>query len=292
MVLERPRRTPREVLFPISHFPSPGCDKTATSCLRTDVTALTVGGVGRDETGDWNWRLETDRPSRHSQLQRDFFCVQRPGVSPGIFHSRLPPPSSSLSRRRPRVLTMTMPPKRSASDEPSGPLAKQPKTEHPEEFSNAVKKKLLSSSRTGQACDRCKVRTRSHLPPGPTPPHGFLADADIFNCRSARSGAMGCPEDARPACRITQSAGPPTELPAVPLRGVTLRDWNSRIGTYRTGFRNWNSGWRRMDSTSNPRTAITLRRSQAMTTIHQPQRLKQQPGALLHRPSTRSQELL
>jgi hypothetical protein len=52
---------------------------------------------------------------------------------------------------------MTMPPKRIASDEPNGTPAKQPKTEHPEEFSNAVKKKLQSSSRTGQACDRCKV---------------------------------------------------------------------------------------------------------------------------------------
>lgn len=62
---------------------------------------------------------------------------------------------------------MTMPSiKRTASDESNGAPAKQPKTEHPEEFSNAVKKKLLSSSRTGQACDRCKVRT-AVLPPLP-----------------------------------------------------------------------------------------------------------------------------
>jgi len=51
-----------------------------------------------------------------------------------------------------------MPAKRNASSEPNGAPTKQIKTEHPEEFSNAVKKKLQSSSRTGQACDRCKVR--------------------------------------------------------------------------------------------------------------------------------------
>ncbi|TAQ91549.1 hypothetical protein B7494_g27 [Chlorociboria aeruginascens] len=52
-----------------------------------------------------------------------------------------------------------MPPqKRSGSDEMNSTPNKQPKAEHPEEFSNAVKKKLQSSSRTGQACDRCKIR--------------------------------------------------------------------------------------------------------------------------------------
>lgn len=51
----------------------------------------------------------------------------------------------------------TMPQKRSVSGGPSGTPAKQIKTEHPEDFSNAVKKRIQSSSRTGQACDRCKV---------------------------------------------------------------------------------------------------------------------------------------
>lgn len=55
----------------------------------------------------------------------------------------------------------TMPQKRNASGEPNGsiaPVAKQIKSEqHPEEFSNTVKKKLQASTRTGQACDRCKV---------------------------------------------------------------------------------------------------------------------------------------
>jgi hypothetical protein len=54
----------------------------------------------------------------------------------------------------------TMAQKRRASDDDDGP-AKQIKTEHPEEFSNAVKKRLQSSSRTGQACDRCKVRSQT-----------------------------------------------------------------------------------------------------------------------------------
>lgn len=59
------------------------------------------------------------------------------------------------------ALIATMPQKRNASGEPNGsnpPVAKQIKSEqHPEEFSNTVKKKLQASTRTGQACDRCKV---------------------------------------------------------------------------------------------------------------------------------------
>ncbi|KAI9802470.1 MAG: hypothetical protein M1825_002855 [Sarcosagium campestre] len=56
-----------------------------------------------------------------------------------------------------------MPPKRSSPDGLQGPSpsrSKQVKTENfgPEEFSKSVKKRLASSTRTGQACDRCKVR--------------------------------------------------------------------------------------------------------------------------------------
>jgi hypothetical protein len=50
-----------------------------------------------------------------------------------------------------------MRPKRPTSEGPNGTPVNEPKTEYPKEFSNAVKKKLLSSSPTGQACDRCKV---------------------------------------------------------------------------------------------------------------------------------------
>lgn len=48
--------------------------------------------------------------------------------------------------------------KRPVADGPNGtPPVKHLKVEHPEEFSQAVKKKLQASNRTGQACDRCKV---------------------------------------------------------------------------------------------------------------------------------------
>jgi hypothetical protein len=50
-----------------------------------------------------------------------------------------------------------MPQKRPSPGEANGTPAKHVKAEHPEEFSNAVKKKLQSSTRTGQACDRCKA---------------------------------------------------------------------------------------------------------------------------------------
>ncbi|KAF8865237.1 hypothetical protein BDZ45DRAFT_580482 [Acephala macrosclerotiorum] len=51
-----------------------------------------------------------------------------------------------------------MPSQKRPAGDANGAPAKQVKAEHPEEFSNAVKKKLQSSQRTGQACDRCKVR--------------------------------------------------------------------------------------------------------------------------------------
>ncbi|KAK3392857.1 hypothetical protein B0H63DRAFT_2463 [Podospora didyma] len=47
----------------------------------------------------------------------------------------------------------------SAADGTLGPKAKLPRLERaPEDFSNVVKSKLQSFTRTGQACDRCKVR--------------------------------------------------------------------------------------------------------------------------------------
>ncbi|KAK0104418.1 hypothetical protein ONS95_004711 [Cadophora gregata] len=60
--------------------------------------------------------------------------------------------------------TPTMPQKRPSEDDSSNgsPVnsspAKHMRTERPEEFSKAVLKKLKDSNRTGQACDRCKVR--------------------------------------------------------------------------------------------------------------------------------------
>ncbi|KAI9672337.1 MAG: hypothetical protein M1817_003359 [Caeruleum heppii] len=55
-----------------------------------------------------------------------------------------------------------MPPKRPPQGSPASetPNAKHVKTEltKPEDFSNSVKKRLASSTRTGQACDRCKIR--------------------------------------------------------------------------------------------------------------------------------------
>jgi hypothetical protein len=131
---------------------------------------------------------------------------------------------------------VTMPPKRPAPDEANGAPTKQPKTEHPEEFSNAVKKKLQSSSRTGQACDRCKV---SWLLPRRSPCWEMLID-NLYR-RSAKFDAMDSPEDARHACRIVQSAGPRIELLAGPHRGVTSRDSSNRIGTCKTESTNWNS---------------------------------------------------
>lgn len=62
-----------------------------------------------------------------------------------------------------------MPGKRTASGELTGngsaTPVKQLRAERPEEFSSVVKKKLQSSTRTGQACDRCKVGVLCGLEP-------------------------------------------------------------------------------------------------------------------------------
>jgi hypothetical protein len=58
--------------------------------------------------------------------------------------------------------------KRPLDEDANNAPVKHVKAEHPEEFSNAVKKRLASSTRTGQACDRCKVMINitSNLPVG------------------------------------------------------------------------------------------------------------------------------
>lgn len=61
-----------------------------------------------------------------------------------------------------------MPPKRPSSDSPMNGTPRAQKTArgdnlNPEDFSDSVKKRLATSTRTGQACDRCKVlMTRSY----------------------------------------------------------------------------------------------------------------------------------
>lgn len=51
-----------------------------------------------------------------------------------------------------------MPLKRPISTSPTPRAGKSTKSDVPEDFSSSVKKRLLSNTRTGQACDRCKVR--------------------------------------------------------------------------------------------------------------------------------------
>lgn len=130
-----------------------------------------------------------------------------------------------------------MPQKRCSPGEANGAPAKQIKAEHPEEFSNAVKKKLQSSTRTGQACDRCKVS----LSYSQTDPHVDCARANFVTHRYAKSDAMDCQEDVPLVCRTTQNVGPQTaSLVGQPLE-ATWRGSNSRTATCNTGFANWSS---------------------------------------------------
>lgn len=77
-------------------------------------------------------------------------------VTPVNNHQRL---SASSSTGTAIAAPMyAMPPKRPSSGSPTETPAKLQKTEQKsEDFSSSVKKRLQGSSRTGQACDRCKV---------------------------------------------------------------------------------------------------------------------------------------
>lgn len=102
--------------------------------------------------------------------------------------------------------------KRSAPDDSNGTPAKQIKTEHPEEFSKAVKKRLQSSSRTGQACDRCKVSATA------APHHQRLNQKANCFSRFAKSDAMDSQEAVPHVCRTIQSVGRPIGLLVGPHR--------------------------------------------------------------------------
>lgn len=80
---------------------------------------------------------------------------------PPQHHYRAPESSTASSIRKRTaysVPTSPMPPKRTSEQSPTGTPSKLQKTDNKsEDFSNSVKKRLQSSTRTGQACDRCKV---------------------------------------------------------------------------------------------------------------------------------------
>lgn len=126
-----------------------------------------------------------------------------------------------------------MPQKRSSPGESNGNPSKQIKTEQPEEFSNAVKKKLQSSTRTGQACDRCKVSDRSLLRPPDANPLSLF--------RFERSDAMDFRADVPLACRIIQTAEQRIASQGERLQEAMLRDWSNKTATCNTEFANWSN---------------------------------------------------
>ena len=73
------------------------------------------------------------------------------------------------------------PPKRPSPLSDDGPLAKKIKSlvEEPELYSDAVRKKLAATSRTGQACDRCKERK-------------MKCDTDPSACQPCRQKGLRC----------------------------------------------------------------------------------------------------
>jgi hypothetical protein len=130
-----------------------------------------------------------------------------------------------------------MPQKRSSPGDANGTPAKHIKAEHPEEFSNAVKKKLQSSTRTGQACDRCKVSSiwgqattwvAHELTPFP-------------RSRYARLDVMGFQEDVPLVCRTIPNVVRPTESLVARPREVMSRDWSNKTATCSTEFANWSN---------------------------------------------------
>lgn len=138
------------------------------------------------------------------------------------------------------------PPKRASdgsegleSDSPSGAKPKQARIERgPEDFSSVVKNKLQSYTRTGQACDRCKVGFNSVTPPfylsmvsGSEDACVCVAEADsdlYLSHRFAKSDAMLFPKDALTALTRTSTALLPTESQGAPSVGDTCNSLNAR----------------------------------------------------------------
>ncbi|KAI9684154.1 MAG: hypothetical protein M1829_003424 [Trizodia sp. TS-e1964] len=111
----------------------------------------------------------------HGRAQLIAALQQQSQEDDGLQASRLSPPAG-----------MKLPQKRPSPSSPSQTSGsnKMAKNEFfsPEDFSNSVKKRLMSSSRTGQACDRCKVRK--------------------IRCDGLRGGCSPCSQNNTP-CRTT-----------------------------------------------------------------------------------------
>jgi hypothetical protein len=119
-----------------------------------------------------------------------------------------------------------MPPKRTSSGSPSGTPGKVVKTEQkPEDFSNSVKKRLQSSTRTGQACDRCKV--------GPYFKHSrgasinILAQVRKIRCDGLPGGCSPCLQnqtECRTTDRITGRAAPRGYVDSIEAQNRQMAD--------------------------------------------------------------------
>lgn len=152
-----------------------------------------------------------------------------------------------------------MPQKRSSPGEANGHPSKQIKTEQPEEFSNAVKKKLQSSTRTGQACDRCKVSHRSVNRLPPTHPLSLR--------RSERLDAMAFQEDVPLVCRIIPTAEQQIASQVELLHEVTLRDWSNKTATCNIEFANWSKDWFKEVRISSHQAITMMWQLRIMTTV-------------------------
>ncbi len=137
--------------------------------------------------------------------------VKSESSSPPVRRLHRFPESSTASSIRTNYRTAysvppsSMPPKRPSDSSPSGTSGKLQKTEaKPDDFHNAVKKRLQSSTRTGQACDRCKVCAASME-------LSTKATRTDKLSRFAKSAAMASKLVARHVCRTIPNAARPIE---------------------------------------------------------------------------------
>lgn len=134
-----------------------------------------------------------------------------------------------------------------AKVEPGLALSPQPYPRPPpNDFSSHVKKRLAVSSRTGQACDRCKVRSRPPPPPRAAC-HRVLTCFEVrkIRCDPVRPPSpsrwppwprnadphRSDPKAARRAPRTARHARPPTASPAARPPAGRSRPWSRRTPT-------------------------------------------------------------
>ena len=199
------------IVIAVNH-PAPFCSKPSVALTLCAHLIQEYESYGLGSISDTTERLIPNWGRKH-----------RTGICQ-YFPSKLAAAATSRASVNPVCAQAQMDNKKRPSSGEDGPPSKKFKgsPETPGSYSDAVRKKLESASRTGQACDRCKV--------GPSPLHQSLAllrfGTDMpVNLRSGRCDVTRTLPAAYLVNRRTYDVSPPIESRAAHPREVSQIDW-------------------------------------------------------------------